>query len=48
LLKPSRTYFNFYKRGFLNSQAVRIRAKLPAKYLVHASFEEFPVEKNLA
>jgi hypothetical protein len=27
LLKPSRTYFHFYKTGFLNSQAVRIRVK---------------------
>jgi hypothetical protein len=25
LLQPSRTSFNFYKKGFLNSQAVRIR-----------------------
>jgi hypothetical protein len=24
---PSRTYFHFYKKGFLNSQAVRIRVK---------------------
>jgi hypothetical protein len=29
LLKPSRTYFHFYKKGFLNSQAVRIRVKKP-------------------
>jgi hypothetical protein len=27
LLQPSRTYFHFYKIGFLNSQAVRIRVK---------------------
>jgi hypothetical protein len=27
LLKPSRTYFHFYKICFLNSQAVRIRVK---------------------
>jgi hypothetical protein len=27
LLKPSRAYFHFYKKGFLNSQAVRIRVK---------------------
>jgi hypothetical protein len=27
LFPPSRTYFNFYKKGFLNSQAVRIRVK---------------------
>jgi hypothetical protein len=26
-LQPSRTYFYFYKKGFLNSQAVRIRVK---------------------
>jgi hypothetical protein len=25
LLKPSRTYFHFYKKGFLDSHAVRIR-----------------------
>jgi hypothetical protein len=25
LLQPSRTYFYVYKKGFLNSQAVRIR-----------------------
>jgi hypothetical protein len=25
LLKPSRTYFHFYKKGSLNPQAVRIR-----------------------
>jgi hypothetical protein len=25
LPKPSRTYFHFYKKDFLNSQAVRIR-----------------------
>jgi hypothetical protein len=25
LLQPSRTYFHFYKKCFLNSQAVRIR-----------------------
>jgi hypothetical protein len=25
LLKPSRTYFYFHKKGFLNSKAVRIR-----------------------
>jgi hypothetical protein len=25
LLKPSRTYFHLYKKGFLNSQTVRIR-----------------------
>jgi hypothetical protein len=25
LLKPSITYLHFYKKGFLNSQAVRIR-----------------------
>jgi hypothetical protein len=29
--KPSRTYFHFYKKGFLNSQAVRIRVKLKSK-----------------
>jgi hypothetical protein len=28
LLQPSRTYFHFYKKGFLNSQAVRIRVKV--------------------
>jgi hypothetical protein len=27
LLKPSRTYFHIYKKGFLNSQAVRMRVK---------------------
>jgi hypothetical protein len=27
LLKPSRTYFRFYKKGSLNSKAVRIRVK---------------------
>jgi hypothetical protein len=27
LLKPSRTYFHFYNKGFLNSQAVRIRVQ---------------------
>jgi hypothetical protein len=27
LLKPSSTYFHFYKRGILNSQVVRIRVK---------------------
>jgi hypothetical protein len=27
-LQPSRTYFQFYKKGFLNSQAVRIRFKV--------------------
>jgi hypothetical protein len=32
LPKPSRTYFHFYKKGFLNSQAVRIRIKDP-RYL---------------
>jgi hypothetical protein len=26
--QPSRTYFHFYKKGFLNSQAVRIRVKV--------------------
>jgi hypothetical protein len=26
-IRPSRTYFHFYKRGFLNSQEVRIRVK---------------------
>jgi hypothetical protein len=28
LLQPSRAYFHFYKKGFLNSQAVRIRVKI--------------------
>jgi hypothetical protein len=28
LLQPFRTYFHFYKKGFLNSQAVRIRVKV--------------------
>jgi hypothetical protein len=28
LLKPSRAYCHFFKKGFLNSQAVRIRVKL--------------------
>jgi hypothetical protein len=28
LLKPSRAYFHFYMKSFLNSQAVRIRVKL--------------------
>jgi hypothetical protein len=27
LLQPSKTYFPFYKKGFLNSPAVRIRVK---------------------
>jgi hypothetical protein len=27
-LQPSRTYFHFYKKGALNSPAVRIRVKL--------------------
>jgi hypothetical protein len=27
LLKPSRIYFHFYKKGFVNSKAVRIRVK---------------------
>jgi hypothetical protein len=27
LLQPSRTYFHFYKKGFIKSQAVRIRVK---------------------
>jgi hypothetical protein len=30
LLKPSITYFHFYKKGFLTSQAVRIWVKGPA------------------
>jgi hypothetical protein len=29
LLQPSKTYFHFYKKGFLNSQAVRIRVNIP-------------------
>jgi hypothetical protein len=32
LLQLSRTYFQFYKKGFLNSQAVRIRVKATRTY----------------
>jgi hypothetical protein len=32
LLKPSRTYYYFYKKGFLNSQAVRIRVKVTIRW----------------
>jgi hypothetical protein len=31
LLMPPRTYFYFYKKGFLNSQVVRIRVKVKKK-----------------
>jgi hypothetical protein len=30
LLQPFKTYCHFYKKGFLNSQAVRIRVELAA------------------
>jgi hypothetical protein len=35
LLQPSKTYFHFYKKDFLNSQAVRIRVKILKKYRVY-------------
>jgi hypothetical protein len=35
LLKTSRTYFHFYKKGFLNSQAVRIRVNFEVAYHGH-------------
>jgi hypothetical protein len=34
LLQPSRTYFQFYKNGFLNSQVVRIRVKVVFKIII--------------
>jgi hypothetical protein len=45
LLQPSRTYFHFYKKGFLISQAVRIRVKdldimycIPILYIIYSLF----------
>jgi hypothetical protein len=35
LLQPSMTYFHFYKKGFLNSKAVRIRVKRRSSDLDH-------------
>jgi hypothetical protein len=34
LLQPSRNSFHFYKKGFLNSQAVRIRIKVKVVLLL--------------